>query len=525
MAASDVTLRMILTGDDRSASRALKGVGSEAGKTGGKMSKFAGMGKVAMLGIAGALIGVGIAAGKFGADSVKAYADAEKSQAKLEDAYKRFPKVSDVNIESLRKYNQELQRKTGADADDVAASQANLAMFGLTGKQIKATTPLLVDYANKTGKSMPDAAKTMGKALLGNTKALKDMGISYKSTGDPAKDYANIMGLLKDKVGGYTASLPEAETKSKILAASFGDLQEKVGAKLQPALIALTDAGIGMLDWLDQNPEVAAGASAAFELLGGALSGLWDIIRAYVLPGLAFLVRGFAMTLDGIETMLYALGQIPGFEWATTAAGKLQKMKEGVLAVADGMEELGKEKPKPTVDVKGAAEAKVKVAKLDTQIKSLKGKMVEAKAKGDTKEVERLRGRINALRGKKVDINAHVSKSGVSTIKLKDIGAGGLKISAYRSGGRPPVGQIAQFHKDEFWVPDVAGTVISQNRSRSMIGAGPGSMGSAGMSVGGNTYNSFTFNGILTEAEAGRVFESAMNKTSRARGGRGFRLP
>jgi len=503
----------------------LKGVGNEAGRTGGKMSKFGGLGKAALIGVAGALIGAGIAAAKFGADSLAAYADADKSQKKLEDAYKRFPKVNDVNIESLRKYNQALQRKTGADADDVAASQATLAMFGLTGRQIKATTPLMVDYANKTGKSMPDAAKTMGKALLGNTRALKDMGISYKSTGDPAKDYANIMGLLKDKVGGYTDSLPEAEKKSKILAASFGDLQENVGAKLQPAMIALTDAGIGMLDWLDKNPAVTEAASAAFDLLGGAFTGLWDIIKAYVLPGLAFMVRGFAMTLDGIETMLYALGQIPGFEWTTTATRKLQKMKEGVVAVADGLDDLSKAKPKPSVDVKGAAEAKAKVAKLDAQIKGLKGKMVEAKAKGDTKEVERLRDKINALRGKKVDINAHVAKTGVSTIKLKDIGAGGLKISAYRSGGRPRVGEIAQFHQDEIWVPDTAGTVISQRRSRSLMGAGPGSMGSAGMASGGNTYNNFTFNGVLTEAEAGRVFESAMNKTSRARGGRGFRLP
>ena len=43
--------------------------------------------------------------------------------------------------------------------------------FGLTGKQIEDLLPLVADYAAKTGKDLPDAATTLGKALLGNTRA------------------------------------------------------------------------------------------------------------------------------------------------------------------------------------------------------------------------------------------------------------------------------------------------------------------------------------------------------------------
>ena len=143
---------------------------------------------------------------------------------------------------------------------------------------------------------------------------------------------------------------------------------------------------------------------------------------------------------------------------------------------------IEREKPKPKVDVNDEASAKVK--KIDTRIKALRDRIVTAKAKGDTKEVDHLRNVIAKLRDKKVDVRANVRKTGVTTIKATNVG-NGLKISAYRTGGRPKVGQIAQFHKDEFWVPDSAGTVMSQARSRSMMGTGPAAMGGAG----GNVYN------------------------------------
>lgn len=512
---SDVTLRLLLTSVDKSASRGLSSVGREAGQAGGKLGRMGGLGKAAALGVAGALAGAGLAALDFGKDSLAAFADAEASQNKLEDAYARYPALANVNIAALRKYNQELQRKTGADADDLASSQATLAAFKLTGKQIKDTTPLLVDYANKTGKTLPEAAKLLGKATLGNTRALKDLGISYKSTGDPAKDYANIMKLLEEKVGGYTDSLPEAEKKSKILAASFSDLQESVGAKLQPAMIALTDAGQGVLDWLDENPEVAEGAAAAFDLLGGALKGIWDVVRKFVAPAIAWLLDGFASATRGLGTMLEALGTIPGFEWARDAAEKVNETADAIGTVADGLRSLADE---PAPEIKVEDEATDQVKQIDTRIRSLKGKIVEAKAKGDTKEVDRLRAKIGALRGKKLDINAAVRKTGITYLKLKDIGVGGgLRISAYAKGGRPRVGELAMFHADEMWVPDTAGTVLTKSRTRSLIGPGPAPLSAAPR--GGDTYN-IDVRGVLSESQAGREIDKVLTRLKRSRSGR-----
>lgn len=221
-----------LIGEDK-----LSGVLEKAGKNsktfGDKLKKAAKVGAVALL-------AVGAAAIKFGADSVRATAEAEASQVKLEDAFKRFPKLADTNIESLRKLNEQLMKKTRFDDDALASGQAILAQFDLTGKQLKNVTPLLADYAAKTEKDLPSAAKVFGKALMGNTRALKEVGIDVELTGNKAKDFTIIQDALNKKVGGFAAKEGKTATgMAERLRNQFGELQEKVGNKLIPVLLVM----------------------------------------------------------------------------------------------------------------------------------------------------------------------------------------------------------------------------------------------------------------------------------------------
>lgn len=400
---ADITksVKFLLLGEDKTASKSLKGVGDQSDKTHGKLDGLKKGAKIAGAAIGAGLLVAGAAALDFGKDSLAAFAEADKAQKQLEDAYKRFPNVASVNIESLRKYNQAIQRKTGADADDIASGQSVLARYKLTGEQLKSMTPLLVDYAERTGKSIPDAAKSLGKALGGSSKAAKELGFDFKASKDPAANYEQIMKGLKGTVGGYAESLPEAEKKQKILQASFGDLQEAVGEKLQPVMIGLIDAGQGVLDWLEANPAVTEGATAAFDLFGQVLSGLWDIVRTFVAPALAWIVEGQARVVRSAGDMLSALGQVPGFEWARDASAKVYKIADSLDGVAGGLRGLASQ-PKPTVGVNNQASPEVE--KIQAKIKSLEGKVVAAKANGDSREVEKLQEKIDKLKDKTVTI-------------------------------------------------------------------------------------------------------------------------
>lgn len=258
--ANNIDLTMRLLAEDKASAQLAK-----VGKSTDALTK-----KQQMLGKAvGAVSALAVIA--FAKQSIQAYAGAEAAQVKLEGAYKRFPKLADASISSLRELNTAMQAKTGFDDDAIASSQAVLAQFNLTGQQVKNVTPLLLDYARATGQDVTLAAESFGKALLGNTRALKTIGIDYKMTGDSAKDFANIQDLVRQKVGGAAEEFGGTTAgKLEILNATYGDLQETIGEALVPALTSLTDVATTGLQVFNALPGPVRSYGLAVGVAGAA---------------------------------------------------------------------------------------------------------------------------------------------------------------------------------------------------------------------------------------------------------------
>lgn len=239
--------------------------------------------------------------------SVQEYAKAEAAQNKLANSYRRFPKMQNATLQSFKDLNSQLQMHTRFDDDDTAAMQANLARFDLTGKQVQKLTPLVADLAQVQGTDMVTAGGNLGKAMLGNTRALKALGISYTATGNKAKDYRNVVDLINKKVGGESAKASQtAATKLAILDNQWGELKETVGQAVMPAVVKLADAAGPAIDnfgdavernlpQIQQTFDDVWGAAKRF---GGALKGIWD---------------GFSSMPDGVRKVLLAMA---GGTWA-----------------------------------------------------------------------------------------------------------------------------------------------------------------------------------------------------------------
>jgi hypothetical protein len=308
---ADQSMNFNLYGTDKTASKAIKQVGQTADETARKSSRsFADIGK--------ALGAVGIV--KFGADSVRAFTDAEKSQAKLTDAFQRFPKLADTSQQAIEDLSTALAQKTRFDDDATNSAAALLAQFNLTGRQIQTLLPLVQDYAAKTGTDLDTAATQLGKSLLGQTRALKSVGINYTSTGDKAKDFANITGLLSQKLGGFAENEGKtAAGQMEILKNQFGEVEEAVGGALVPALSEAAKVllpiikGAGQLvSWFGQLPgpvKLATAAVLAFKLASKSdfLVDLASKFRAATTSA-----AGFKSAAAGIGKTLAAGGALAG---------------------------------------------------------------------------------------------------------------------------------------------------------------------------------------------------------------------
>lgn len=215
------------------ASAAFKSAGGAADRL---KTTLGGVAKVA----AGAFAAGGIA--KFGADSVRAAADAEAAQSRLQNAFSKFPQLAGANSDALEKMNTSLARKTRFDDDATASAEAQLAQFGLTEDQIRRLTPLVQDYAARTGKDLGSAASDVGKAMLGQGRALKGVGLNLKDTGSLAGNFEQVMAGLSSKVGGFaTKEGKTAAGRLEIMRNQFGELEESVGGALLPVLTKLAD--------------------------------------------------------------------------------------------------------------------------------------------------------------------------------------------------------------------------------------------------------------------------------------------
>ena len=125
---------------------------------------------------------------------------------------------------------------------------------GSTGLSMKALGSA-ADYARFKHISLTDASVGLARAALGNTRALKDVGIAttdlpkhFSTTGTAASRLQTIMELLHKKIGG--TAVDDAATfggKMDVLKAKLTDASAQVGKALIPAISQLASLAIKFL--------------------------------------------------------------------------------------------------------------------------------------------------------------------------------------------------------------------------------------------------------------------------------------
>lgn len=280
----------------------------------------------------------------FGKRSLEAFAQAETAQMKLVEAYRKFEAVGNVPIESIRGLASELQSLTGTDDDLLAAAAGTLARFELTGDAIQRLLPLVNDFAVLTGRDVVESSEAIGKAFMGNARALKELGINFTATGDRGKDLETIMAALEAKAGGAGDAFGEtAQGGLKRAQAAFGDLQEEIGGTLVPALTAMLRVVEPAAKFFQGLPGPLKGVAVAIGFLSAAI--------LVIGPRLATMVIG--MKAAGVEatTMRAKMSAASAFmagPWGAAIA--IATAAIGIFATAEANASAKAQELKDTLD-------------------------------------------------------------------------------------------------------------------------------------------------------------------------------
>ncbi len=276
----------------------------------------------------GLALGAGAVVG-FAKSSFSAFLESEAVTNQLNAALQRTPELIGETTAAFQDQATALQNLTGYQDEEILKADTVLTRFQLTGDQIRDLIPLILDYARATGSDATSAALGIGRALLGNTRALKTLGIEFTATGDRTRDLATLMVALREKVGGAAEEFGTTLAgKIEIAKAKLDDFKEDIGQGMAGALLLLT----GDVD----------GATAAFEGMLSTAAMVGHTLGGDFFANLKTSGDAAAGSLHRVKVAL-ALGTIqPTLDWVNDLAAAypgLASTSEEAAAAADQLAE------------------------------------------------------------------------------------------------------------------------------------------------------------------------------------------
>lgn len=191
---------------------------------------------------------------EFGKGIIEETNEAEQANTRLKNILDNLGRI-DV-YERLQKSAENLGETFKAiKPDEVTNVFTQLVTYGkLSENQINQLTPVIIDFARKSGLSLEESAATIIKSLEGNGKALKEYGINVKDGSTVTERFGIIMTQLKSRVDGaekafeatnrggwetFKIKIQEIQEGIGSFITSLGGLEEK---QLQSAVTAKQEA-------------------------------------------------------------------------------------------------------------------------------------------------------------------------------------------------------------------------------------------------------------------------------------------
>jgi hypothetical protein len=222
--------------------------------------------KVGAVAAAGAVIaGLG--------EATKAASEHEVGVAKLAQAYKD----AGVPTDDMKKSLEELDassRRTGQSAEDNIAAYTKLIAATHSSATAHKELATAQDLAAFKGISVADAAQLITQASVGNTRAVKELGIATKDTSGHQLSATAIMAKLTAAVHGQADAMGDtAAGKMARYKESLDQTKIAVGEALLPALQKLLNILQPIFTWLSRNTEIV-------KLLTPFIAGLAGVVVA-----------------------------------------------------------------------------------------------------------------------------------------------------------------------------------------------------------------------------------------------------
>lgn len=236
--------------------------------------------------------------------AIKSFGEAEKSSKELELSLQNQGIASRGLIDSYKKLAEQVSEKTGIDDDAITAGQAILQNFLGQTEVSAGLTNALADLSEKTG-SVNSAAEILGRGIQGNTKGLKQFGITVDESLSKEERLAAITQQVTQKFGGLAEVNNKGVGSFRGLQTALGNFLENVGERLAPVFEEIVSGLTKFFNELNKNGPlldfiVEVGKIAA--ILTGVVATVATTALAVSKASQAFAAAQVAVEAFGIST-------------------------------------------------------------------------------------------------------------------------------------------------------------------------------------------------------------------------------
>lgn len=187
-----------------------------------------------------------------------------EAETKLAEVMRQRMDATDSEVESIKKLAS-AQQELGVIGDEVQlAGVQQLSTFINQKSSIEALLPAMNNLLaqqkglSATGQDAVNIGNLMGKAMQGQTAALRRVGITFNAAQEQVLKYgtesqraAMLAEVITDNVGNMNAELAKTDAgKAKQLSNAIGDMKEEVGAlfeSIEPAIVAAGELGMAFM--------------------------------------------------------------------------------------------------------------------------------------------------------------------------------------------------------------------------------------------------------------------------------------
>jgi uncharacterized protein YqgV (UPF0045/DUF77 family) len=292
-------IEVAITGDARSLERAFGRAGKSSDSFGRKIGRGAGKGLLGfakVAGVASVAVGVGFAAAV--RHGMKGLNEQAKVMAQTEATLKSTKNAAKITADEIRALNEEMERKTGVDADVIQVGSNLLLTFSKIRNEVGEGNDIFsqanqtaLDMSTTFGTSMKSASLQLGKALQDPVRgitALRRSGISFTDaqqdqikalveSGKVLEAQKLILGEVNTQVGGSAEAMgktfPGQVQRAK---RAFEQLTEALAAPFMDVFSSGLEGALNIFS----DPAVQAGIAQFGQRVAAVLQRVVEWLRA-----------------------------------------------------------------------------------------------------------------------------------------------------------------------------------------------------------------------------------------------------